>query len=207
MLDCRQAAQAPPPGGVYPLPRASGQRDGSLAPGPATLCMNYEVSLWHFVREAQTVSYTAKSWLPARTIVEDSLTKATEVHLSGEIVVLSQFCPVSPCASARERTTRRRARSCEGILSRPSPVTLRPLFHACPKGTALKRCCPLPMPCRLLRFCEWCSGNSTWRSWRRRCRFLWRGCRNTFCTRFAHSPAMYIYYCTARCGPKRALHR
>jgi uncharacterized UPF0160 family protein len=34
-----------------------------------------------------------KSWLPARAIVEKALKERNEVHPSGEIIVLSHFCP------------------------------------------------------------------------------------------------------------------
>lgn len=39
------------------------------------------------------VSYAADAWLPARSIVEDALARRTDVHSSGQIAVLSQFCP------------------------------------------------------------------------------------------------------------------
>lgn len=38
-------------------------------------------------------TYYTKAWLPARTVVEDALKERFNVHPSGEILVLSQFCP------------------------------------------------------------------------------------------------------------------
>ena len=43
----------------------------------------------------QCVKYYAKSWLPARSIVEESLQERKDVHESGEIIKLKSFCPVS----------------------------------------------------------------------------------------------------------------
>lgn len=37
--------------------------------------------------------YYTKGWLPARVVVEDALKDRFNVHPSGEIIVLSQFCP------------------------------------------------------------------------------------------------------------------
>ena len=37
--------------------------------------------------------YYVKAWLPARVVVEDALKERFDVHPSGEIIVLSQFCP------------------------------------------------------------------------------------------------------------------
>lgn len=42
----------------------------------------------------QSLSYYAKSWLPARSIVAESLAARMEAHESGEIMILKQFCPV-----------------------------------------------------------------------------------------------------------------
>jgi uncharacterized UPF0160 family protein len=39
------------------------------------------------------VNYFSKSWLPARTVVESALKERFNVHPSGEIIVLDQFCP------------------------------------------------------------------------------------------------------------------
>lgn len=39
------------------------------------------------------VSYLARSWLPARNIVEEAVSKRTEVHPSGKIMVMGQFAP------------------------------------------------------------------------------------------------------------------
>lgn len=41
----------------------------------------------------EAVTYFAFSWLPARAIVEDALDHAKEVHPSGRILVLKEFCP------------------------------------------------------------------------------------------------------------------
>ncbi|CAI7758078.1 unnamed protein product, partial [Closterium sp. NIES-53] len=41
----------------------------------------------------QAVSYTARSWLPARSIVEESIAAAVAEHGSAEIITLKQFCP------------------------------------------------------------------------------------------------------------------
>lgn len=41
----------------------------------------------------ESVRYISKSWLPARSIVAESLRNAKSVHPSGEIILLSRFCP------------------------------------------------------------------------------------------------------------------
>jgi len=41
----------------------------------------------------QFVQYNAKAWLPAREVVEEAIKKRFEVHPSGEVIVLSTFCP------------------------------------------------------------------------------------------------------------------
>ncbi|CAI7878454.1 unnamed protein product, partial [Closterium sp. NIES-54] len=41
----------------------------------------------------EAVSYTARSWLPARSIVEESIAAAVAEHGSAEIITLKQFCP------------------------------------------------------------------------------------------------------------------
>ncbi|BBM99180.1 MYG1 exonuclease [Marchantia polymorpha subsp. ruderalis] len=41
----------------------------------------------------ESLSYYAKSWLPARSIVAESLAARMEAHESGEIMILKQFCP------------------------------------------------------------------------------------------------------------------
>lgn len=41
----------------------------------------------------QKVDYLAGAWWPARAIVERCIAQRTEVHPSGSIVVLDQFCP------------------------------------------------------------------------------------------------------------------
>ncbi len=43
----------------------------------------------------QSIRYYAKSWLPARTIVAESIASRKEGDETGEIMVLKQFCPVS----------------------------------------------------------------------------------------------------------------
>lgn len=43
----------------------------------------------------QTVRFYVKSWLPARSIVMECLAARYDIHPSGEIMVLKQFCPVS----------------------------------------------------------------------------------------------------------------
>ncbi|EFA76510.1 metal-dependent protein hydrolase domain-containing protein [Heterostelium album PN500] len=39
------------------------------------------------------VDYYGKSWMPARAIVEEALRTRKEVHSSGQLIVLRQFCP------------------------------------------------------------------------------------------------------------------
>ncbi|CAI5477347.1 unnamed protein product [Closterium sp. Yama58-4] len=41
----------------------------------------------------EAVTYTARSWLPARSIVEESIASAVAEHGSVEIITLKQFCP------------------------------------------------------------------------------------------------------------------
>ncbi|KAF2074842.1 hypothetical protein CYY_003868 [Polysphondylium violaceum] len=41
----------------------------------------------------QKLDFYGKSWLPARTIVEDAINFRKDVHSSGEIIVLEHFCP------------------------------------------------------------------------------------------------------------------
>lgn len=45
--------------------------------------------------EFQSVRFHAKSWLPARSIVMECLLARWSVDPSGEIMVLTRFCPVS----------------------------------------------------------------------------------------------------------------
>jgi hypothetical protein len=47
------------------------------------------------VGKQQSIRYYAKSWLPARTIVAESIASRKEGDETGEIMVLKQFCPVS----------------------------------------------------------------------------------------------------------------
>lgn len=43
----------------------------------------------------QSVRFHVKSWLPARSIVMETLEARHTVDPSGEILVLTKFCPVS----------------------------------------------------------------------------------------------------------------
>lgn len=39
----------------------------------------------------QAVQFTAKSWIPARKIVQDALAERKQVHASGEVLLLKQY--------------------------------------------------------------------------------------------------------------------
>lgn len=43
----------------------------------------------------QSLRFYVRSWLPARAIVIDSLSSRKDIEISGEILVLNQYCPVS----------------------------------------------------------------------------------------------------------------
>jgi hypothetical protein len=54
------------------------------------------------VGKQQSIRYYAKSWLPARTIVAESIASRKEGDETGEIMVLKQFCPVSIFFQAKQ---------------------------------------------------------------------------------------------------------
>lgn len=50
----------------------------------------------------QSIHFHAQSWLPARSIVVESIAARQDIDSSGEIVVLKKSCPVSDLAATRD---------------------------------------------------------------------------------------------------------
>lgn len=84
----------------YQVSTTLSNRVGYLNPGwnedqsEASVNGQFQQAMYLTITEfTDSVRSLVTSWLPARTIVEDAITKRFQIHASGEIVYFPQYCP------------------------------------------------------------------------------------------------------------------